>query len=219
MLIVQAQEEVRIHRRLVHENIVRCPHTFTDGTNTYLILQLCHNESIKHMLYRRQSHRLTEPEVKYYLKQLVNALKYLHDERYVVHRNIQPTNLLLDKNMQLKLSDFGLARELQATQTNGGCATIAKGSGGSPAFMAPESIKTRTGRTTRHTPSFEVDVWSVGVICFNTLVGKSPFATDDNEVTYQRILDNEYDFPDDIGIAEDARDLIGRLLRTDPSDR
>ena len=216
---MQAQEEVRIHRRLVHENIVRCPHAFTDGTSTYLILELCHNESIQHMLHRRESSRLTEPETKYYLKQLVGALKYLHDERYVVHRDVQPATLLLDKNMQLKLSGFGLARELQATQTNGRSVTIAKGSGGSPAFMAPESIKTKAGRTTRHTPSFEVDVWSVGAVCFNTLVGKSPFATDDADVTYQRILDNEYDFPGDIDISKDARDLIGRLLRTDPSDR
>ena len=51
------------------------------------------------------------------------------------------------------------------------------------------------------------------------ILGKSPFATDDAEVTYQRILDNEYDFPGDIDISKDARDLIGRLLRTDPSDR
>jgi serine/threonine protein kinase len=171
------------------------------------------------MLHRRQSNRLTEPEAKYYLKQLVGALKYLHDERYVVHRDVTPATLLLDKNMQLKLSGFGLARELQATQTNGGCTNIAKGGGGSPAFMAPESVKTKAGRTTRHAPSFEVDVWSVGVVCFNALVGKSPFATDDTEATYQRILDNEYDFSDGADISEDARNLISRLLQTDPSDR
>ena len=171
------------------------------------------------MLHRRESNRLAEPEAKYYLKQLVGALKYLHDERYVVHRNVKPATLLLDKNMQLKLSGFGLAVELQATRTNGRSASITKGGGGLPAFTAPESIKTKAGRTTCHTPSFEVDIWSVGAVCFNNLVGKSPFATNDAEVTYQRILDNDYDFPDGNDISDDARDLIDRLLRTDPSDR
>ena len=176
------------------------------------------------MLHRRESNRLTEPEAKYYLKQLVAALKYLHDERYVVHRNVKPATLLLDKNMQLKLSGFGLAVELQATRANGGRAAIAKGGSGLPAFTAPESIKTKAGRTTCHTPSFEVDIWSVGAVCFNNLVGKSPFATNDAatndaEVTYQRILDNDYDFPDGNDISDDGRDLIDRLLRTDPSDR
>jgi serine/threonine protein kinase len=188
--------------------------------NTYLLLELCHNESIKHMLDRRQSHRLTEPEAKYYLKQLVGALKYLHDERYVVHRDVKPANLLLDKNMQLKLADFGLAKELQATQTNGGRTTIVKGGSGSPAYMAPESIKTKGGRANRHLPSFEIDVWSVGVVSFSSLVGRTPFVNaGDVDATYQRILDNDYEFPEGIDISKDARDLIDRLLRTDPSDR
>jgi len=215
----EGEAEARIHRRLVHENIVRCVHSFCDETKTFLILELCHNESIKHMLNRRQSHRLTEPEVKYYLKQLVGALKYLHDERYVVHRDVKPANLLLDKTMQLKLADFGLATELQATQIDGGCAKIVKGSGGSPAFMAPESIKAKDGRITRHAPSFEVDIWSVGVVCFTALAGRSPFAASDVEATYGRILDNEFEFLDDVDVSDDARDLISRILRTDPSDR
>jgi len=121
--------------------------------------------------------------------------------------------------MRLKLADFGLATELQATQIDGGRAKIVKDSGGSPSFMAPESIETKDGRTTRHVSSFEVDIWSVGVVCFTALAGESPFAAGDAEVTYKRILDNEYEFPDNVNISDDARDCIDRILRTDPSDR
>ena len=201
------QAEIKIHRSLKHDNVCEYKHFFEDKVNCYILLELCQNQSMNEMIKRRK--RLTEPEVKYYMKQLLHAVRYMHDIN-VIHRDLKLGNLFLDKNLNVKVGDFGLATRLSSSDEKR--KTIC----GTPNYIAPEVID---GNKEKRGHSFEVDIWSMGVICFTTLVGKPPYESKDVKSTYQRILANQYEFPSHIPISGHARDLISAMLQTNPKKR
>ena len=171
------------------------------------MLELCHNHSLNEMIKRRK--RLTEPETAYFMRQLLEATKYIH-EQLVIHRDLKLGNLFLDKHMNIKVGDLGLATKLESADE------IRKTICGTPNYIAPEVIQ--GDRATRG-HSFEVDIWSMGVIMFTCLVGKPPYEAKDVKATYQRIMANAYSFPKNISISDDAKDLIVRMLQSKPKDR
>jgi polo-like kinase 1 len=128
----------------------------------------------------------------------------------VIHRDLKLGNLFLDKNLRIKVGDFGLATKVADSEEKR--KTIC----GTPNYIAPEVID---GDKEKRGHSFEVDVWSMGVIFFTLLVGKPPYESKDVKSTYQRILRNEYSFPSNIQISEDAKDLIASMLQTKPEKR
>jgi polo-like kinase 1 len=67
--------------------------------------------------------------------------------------------------------------------------------------------------------SFEVDVWSMGVILYTLLVGKPPYEAKDVKATYQRIINNECSFPKHSQVSDVAKDLIGSMLQSVPTER
>lgn len=159
------------------------------------------------MIKRRK--RLTEPETAYIMRQLLEATKYIH-EQLVIHRDLKLGNLFLDRNMQIKVGDLGLATKLESADE------IRKTICGTPNYIAPEVIQ--GDRATRG-HSFEVDIWSMGVIMFTCLVGKPPYEAKDVKATYQRIMSNAYSFPKNVPISEEAKSLIVSMLQSKPKDR
>uniref|UniRef100_A0A7S4DIL4 Serine/threonine-protein kinase PLK n=1 Tax=Lotharella globosa TaxID=91324 RepID=A0A7S4DIL4_9EUKA len=196
--------EIRLHRDLSHKHIVRFERFFEDDMNVYIVLELCHNQSLMEMVRRRR--RLTDPEVKCYMWQLLLCLKYLHGLK-IIHRDLKLSNLFLDKDMNLKLGDFGLTTKLANADERK--RTIC----GTPNYIAPEILDARKGH------SFEVDIWAIGVIMYTMLVGRPPFETSSIKATYKRIRSSAYKFPENVAISKDARDLIAVILRTNPEKR
>lgn len=84
--------EIKIHKSIHHTNIVGFEHFFEDNENVYILLELCHNQTMNELLRRRK--RLTELEVQCYLLQILSALRYLHKNR-VIHRDLKLGNLFL----------------------------------------------------------------------------------------------------------------------------
>lgn len=150
------------------------------------------------MLKRRK--KLTEPEVRYYMSQLVNSLVYLHSH-LIIHRDLKLGNIFLDSDMRVKVGDFGLATRL--THAEERKRTIC----GTPNYIAPEILEGKEGH------SFEVDIWSTGVIMYTLLYGKPPFESKDVKSTYKRILANSYSFPDHTVVCEHAKTLIQSMLQ------
>ena len=196
--------EIKIHKSLHHPQIVAFEHYFEDTENVYILLEMCHNQTLNELLKRRK--RLTEIEVQCYIVQLIKALKYLHSHR-VIHRDLKLGNLFLTDKMELKVGDFGLATKLdfEGERKRTVC--------GTPNYIAPEILDGKTGH------SYEVDIWSLGVIIYTLIIGKPPFETRDVKTTYKRIKMNAYNFPDTAIISEAAKNLISQILVTDPAKR
>jgi serine/threonine protein kinase len=166
--------EIKIHQHLRHPNIVRFNHVFEDSDNVYMILELCENKTFVELLKKKK--RLTEAEARYYLLQIIDSLRYMHQKR-VIHRDLKLGNLFLTSQMDLKIGDFGLATVIK--QDGERKRTIC----GTPNYIAPEILFDR-----EHGHSFEVDIWSLGVIMYTLLIGRPPFQTKDVKAIYK------YDF-------------------------
>jgi serine/threonine protein kinase len=145
---------------------------------------------------------LCEPEARYYIAQIVSSLQYLHHSQLVIHRDLKLGNLFIDSDMRIKLGDFGLAARLETPDERR--KTIC----GTPNYIAPEILD---GDKSGH--SFEVDIWSTGVILYTVLIGKPPFESKDVKSTYDRIKTNSYGFPDTQPISPEARRLIRSMLQ------
>ena len=193
--------EIKIHRALHHPHIVSFERYFEDAHNIYILLELCQNQTMNELLRRRK--RLTELEVQSYLAQMVSALKYLHSHR-VIHRDIKLGNLFLNSKMEIKLGDFGLATKLEFEEERK--RTIC----GTPNYIAPEILDGKEGH------SYEVDLWSLGVLLYTLSIGRPPFETHDIKLTYKKIRMNAYSYPETVSISEELKDLISKLIVTDP---
>jgi len=148
----------------------------------------------------RRRKRLTELEARFYLFELVDALKYLHSVS-VIHRDLKLGNLFLDTGMHVKVGDFGLATRVTFPEERK--KTIC----GTPNYIAPEILEGKSGH------SYEVDIWSTGVVLYTLIVGKPPYESKDVKSTYKRILSNNYAFPDNIVISDFCKNLIQNMLQ------
>lgn len=133
-------------------------------------------------------------------------MKYLKHHK-VIHRDLKLGNLFLNDKMEVKIGDFGLAAKIEYDGERK--RTIC----GTPNYIAPEVLSSRVGH------SFEVDLWSLGVITYTMLFGRPPFETKDVKMTYKRIKNNNYTFPQHVPVSESSKDFIRSLLRTDPLKR
>ena len=196
--------EIKIHKSVHHKNIVNFEHYFEDAENVYILIELCHNQTLHELLKRRKT--LTELEVQYYIFQLIQALKYLHNLK-IIHRDLKLANLFLTENMELKLGDFGLATtiDFEGERKRSLC--------GTPNYIAPEILDGKKGH------SFEVDIWSLGIIIYVLLIGKLPFETNNKKETYKRIRLKNYSFPQNAKISEPAKELIQNILVLEPYQR
>eukprot|EP00501_MAST-03F_sp_TOSAG23-6_P001099 GSMAST32.ASY1.ANO1.1142.1 assembled CDS len=183
--------EITIHRSINHQHIVKFERTFEDRHNVYILLEVCRCHTLMELVKRRKC--LTEPEVKYYGLQIIDAVMYLHKER-IIHRDLKLGNLFLDesktegKKLKIKVGDFGLATKLSYEQERK--QTIC----GTPnyiCFIFFQFFILGGGRG----HSYEVDIWSLGCILYTMLIGKPPFQTRNVKTTYKRIKANSYSFP------------------------
>ena len=196
--------EIKIHKSLNHENIVKFEHYFEDEENVYILLELCYNQTLHELIKRRK--KLTELEAQYYVFYIVKTLKYLHNLK-IIHRDLKLANIFLTENMQIKLGDFGLATQLEfdGERKRSLC--------GTPNYIAPEILNGKTGH------SFEVDIWCIGIILYILLIGKPPFETNNALETYKRIKSKNFSFPQGEKISIPAKELIESILVTEPYKR
>ncbi|KAG5503808.1 hypothetical protein JIQ42_07325 [Leishmania sp. Namibia] len=194
--------EISIHRRMKHKHIVEFLRTFRDRYYVYMLLEKCDHGTLMDLLKVR---RFSVAETQYVMLQCLSAMQYMHSE-CVIHRDLKPGNIMLDRELNVKIGDFGLAAELQYDGERK--RTIC----GTPNYIAPEIIDHKS-----HGHSYEVDTWSLGVILYTLLVGQPPFQMEDVESTYKRIRQCRYDFPS--SVPDNARDLITQILQSSPAHR
>eukprot|EP00756_Hemistasia_phaeocysticola_P017739 Hpha_TRINITY_DN15552_c1_g6::TRINITY_DN15552_c1_g6_i1::g.106390::m.106390/K06631/PLK1; polo-like kinase 1 len=200
------KSEIKIHSSLRNKHIVGFKHYFEDENYVYIVLELCEGQTL--MEASRRKRRFSEMEASYLIWQMLLALRYMH-RLGVIHRDLKLGNVMLTDRMEVKVGDFGLAARLdyEGERKRTVC--------GTPNYIAPEILDQHSGRG----HSFEVDVWTVGVILYTLLVGRPPFETDDVKATYKRIRAVSYSFPHDLRISNEGRDLIHRILQATPECR
>ena len=196
--------EIKIHKKLNNANIVGFEKFFEDKDNVYILLELCSNQTLKELVKRRK--RLNELEVQCYTLQIIRALRYLHNHK-IIHRDLKLGNLFLSSKLELKLGDFGLAAKLEYDGQR------RKTVCGTPNYVAPEILEKKNGH------SYEVDIWSLGVVIYTMLFGVPPFDAKDEKIIYKKIKMNNYTFPENIKVENSAKKLISSLLNLDPSKR
>ncbi|KAF5016750.1 hypothetical protein F66182_11460, partial [Fusarium sp. NRRL 66182] len=203
--------ELEIHSKLRHPNIVRFHRAFAFFDCTYVVLDLCPNGSVMDMVRKRKS--LTLPEVRRFMIQLCGAVKYLH-KRNVAHRDLKMGNLFLDRNMDIKVGDFGLAAMILSEKEAKRRQTLC----GTPNYIAPEVIDRSKGGHNQ-----KVDIWSLGVICFAMLAGFPPFQSKTQEEIYKKVKNLNYVWPKDKECANDipieAKTLVSSCLNLDEEKR
>lgn len=157
--------EAEIMAKLDHPHIIKClDYGFTPEGNPFMVLELLDGED----LFRRlaEKNRLSRPEVRSIVEQIVDALEYVH-ERRIVHRDLKPENIFLARHDGqddfVKLFDFGIARIV-------GTARYTKGIVGTPDYMAPEQAKGPLEEL-----DGRCDVYSLAAVAYHCLTGDRPF--------------------------------------------
>uniref|UniRef100_A0AAY4ETJ5 Serine/threonine-protein kinase PLK n=1 Tax=Denticeps clupeoides TaxID=299321 RepID=A0AAY4ETJ5_9TELE len=150
--------EIELHRGLHHKHVVHFYHHFEDKDNIYILLEYCSRRSLAHILKARKV--LTEPEVRYYLRQIVSGLKYLHEQE-ILHRDLKLGNFFINEAVELKIGDFGLAAKLEPIESRR--RTIC----GTPNYLSPEVLN-------KQGHGCESDVWALGCHVVQEPRGPSP---------------------------------------------
>ncbi|KAJ1834517.1 spindle assembly checkpoint kinase [Coemansia sp. RSA 2711] len=196
----QLRREVEIQTHLRHPHILRLYGYFYDDKRIYLILEYAARGEMYKLLQKQGS--FSEPMAAKYIWQMATALDYLHSKR-VIHRDIKPENLLLNANGDLKIADFGWSVHAPNSRRRTLCGTLD--------YLPPEMVEGRD-----HNAS--VDLWSLGVLMYEFLVGVPPFEDlQSHKATYRRIAKVDLHIPPEV--SSEAADLITRLLQYDGAKR
>ncbi|KAI9800625.1 MAG: hypothetical protein M1833_003283 [Piccolia ochrophora] len=207
------QQEIAVLMSVSHPNMLCLKDTFDEDDGVYLVLELAPEGELFNLIITKS--KLTEKETRRIFVQLFQGIKYLH-ERNIVHRDIKPENILLvDKDLNVKVADFGLAKIIgEESFTTTLC--------GTPSYVAPEILESSDHR--KYTRA--VDVWSLGVVLYICLCGFPPFSDELYNAQHpynlsQQIKMGRFDYPspywDPVG--DPALDLIDHMLTVDVDER
>ncbi|KAG8445650.1 hypothetical protein GDO86_010436 [Hymenochirus boettgeri] len=175
---------------------------FQDDKYLYMVMEYMPGGDLVNLM---SNYDVPEKWAKFYTAEVVLALNAIHSMG-LIHRDVKPDNMLLDKYGHLKLADFGTCMKMDKTGMVR-CDTAV----GTPDYISPEVLKSQGGDGYY---GRECDWWSVGVFLFEMLVGDTPFYADSLVGTYSKIMDhkNSLNFPEDVEISTHAKNLICAFL-------
>ncbi|KAL4810410.1 kinase-like domain-containing protein [Aspergillus unguis] len=185
-----------------HPFVVKLFYAFQDHERLYLVLEYAQGgELFTHLAMERM---FDEDAAAFYMAEMVLALEHLHQNVGVIYRDLKPENCLLDREGHLLLTDFGLSKI--AVDDDDRC----NSSLGTIEYMAPEVIQGKPyGKA--------CDWWSLGALGYDLLTGSPPFKANNHAKLQEKILKQKLALPYYLG--PDAKDLLTRLLRKEPSKR
>ncbi len=206
----EAQRELKsleTLKRIHHKFLVHTENFWSDGDRLYIEMELADGGTLKERLKAYQAmgkEGIPEDELLKYFTEAAQALDYLHGHRPVfLHRDIKPANILLVQGCA-KLADFGLLRQVTGDNTS------TKTQGGTPVYMAPESVK-------EDKFSVATDLWSFAVTYAELRQGKLPFSAKTQFQIFQKVCQDPPELSD-IFHAEERKVLL-RALEKEPGQR
>eukprot|EP00388_Colpodella_angusta_P027190 GDKK01008568.1.p1 GENE.GDKK01008568.1~~GDKK01008568.1.p1 ORF type:complete len:399 (-),score=93.95 GDKK01008568.1:89-1285(-) len=185
-----------------HPFIVCLKHAFQTTDHLALVLEYCPGGNLQQLIARCR--RLKESVARLYCAEVLLALEFLH-HRKVVYRDLKPENIVLDAQGHVKLTDFGLSKEGQQLGVHKSTSFC-----GSVAYLAPEMLL-RKGHDAA------VDIYGLGVLLYEMLVGLPPYYAPDKNLIYKNIQSAQLKIPSHV--SKNAASLIMGLLDRNPETR
>ena len=203
-LINQINKEIGIMYNINHPYSVKLYNHFEDNEKLYLIMELASNGNLYNFIQNNKNQKIkTKEMLKKIIIQVIEIIKYLHSLD-IIYRDIKPENILLDKDYNVKLCDYGWASYLSKGQF---CSAYC----GTPEYVSPEVIK-------KYPYNEKVDIWGIGVLIFELVFGYPPFTSNFNEDRFNNIKEGKINWPKDLNDME-LKDLIEKILKVNPKDR
>lgn len=196
------RHELSVYSKICHPFLTQYYATLEDQAGVYTAIEYIDNGTL--LSYITQHSRLRESDCAKIFCELISAVKYLHEDKQIIHRDIKAENILIDNQMNIRLIDFGLSEFMK-----NGTETFDIKCGTFP-YSAPEMLKGQ-----KYTKS--IDIWSCGIVLYIMLTGTFPFIGNSQRELYQQIVFQEPQFPPYLSPL--AKDLLSSLLAKNPENR
>ena len=220
--------EIYILKQVNHPNIIKLYEIKQTLNNFYLVFDLCNGGGLSNCLekYMEQNKRpFTQEIAQSIIRQLVSGLQYLHHNK-ILHRDLKLDNVLIhfnteeDKNnfnllkAQVKIIDFGFARYLEND-------SLAQSVLGSPLYMDPQILlkMRKIDNNQNFGYDHKADIWSLGTICYEMLIGAPPFDATSYEELVSKIQKGDYKIPNNLKLSKEAISFINGMLQHNPQKR
>jgi len=201
-MLPQLQREVRIQGSLQHQHILRLLSYMEDESYVYMLLEHCPGGSLRCLCGKQPSNRLPEATSGRYFAQILKGVDFMHQHGYV-HRDLKEENMLLTKEDEVRICDFGWSAEVQIEKAlHTTC--------GTPHYWSPEIFEGRQQDTA-------VDLWALGTLVYELLVGHAPFWGTVEEIR-EKVLAVDLRYPPNL-LSNEAIQLFYCLLQKEPRCR
>jgi serine/threonine protein kinase len=202
--IDRIQREIDILKILSKEKFIsKIFEVFEDSDQIYIVCEYQPNGDL--VSFFKQSYLLSEDELRRFFYKIASSVRSLH-KFSIIHRDIKMDNILLDKNFDPMLNDFGISSIFDSNLP-------IMDTGGTPAYLAPEVILAKGD------VCFKSDVWGLGVLLYVLSFGFVPFQGDDIQSLYRCILKGKFKFPEYNFVSPELRDLLSNMIRVDIESR
>ena len=216
--------EISLLKNIHHPNIVRLIDLKKTKSHIYIVMEYCNGRDLSECLekYKAAYHRpFPEKIVQYIMRQIVEGINFIHSNK-IIHRDLKLANILVnfssenDKkslNMMktvVKIADFGFAKTLKSN--------LAYTVLGTPVYMEPQLLTNMIEKTPNMTGyDKKADIWSLGIVCYEMLVGHMPFSGDSMMQLFYKVKQGTYSLP--IDVSEEVFSFINGMLQKDPNKR
>lgn len=202
------RRETRLMTKLNHKNVIKLVEIIynEEKQKMYIIMEYCVTV-LQELFDRAPENKLPISQAHYYFVQLIDGLEYLHSQG-IIHKDIKPSNLLIDNSNVIKITDLGVSEQLDLFDPDDWCST----SQGSPAFQAPELAE-----GVEKFSGYKIDIWSSGVILYSITTGKYPFEGENIYRLFEKISKGDFIMPEDLDPA--LQNLLLGMLAKDPDER
>lgn len=202
------KRETKLMRKLDHKNVIKLVDILynEEKQKLYIVMEYCVTV-LQELFDRAPGNRLPISQAHNYFVQLIEGLEYLHSQG-IIHKDIKPSNLLIDTSNVIKITDLGVSEQLDLFEQSDWCST----SQGSPAFQAPELAE-----GSDRFSGYKIDIWSSGVTLYSITTGKYPFEGENIYKLFEKISAGHFEMPENLDPT--LQNLLRGMLTKDPELR